>query len=248
MKIVKLNAIDSTNSYLKKLTGQTNIENWTVIVAEHQTKGKGQLDNKWLSDKGKNLTFSILAKFHNLKVRQQFYLNYAISLALFNVLKYYIPEKLTVKWPNDILSANHKICGILIENSINNSKVNYAIIGIGLNINQTKFPSNILNASSLKSLLNKTINREELLDKILLEIQYQLLLIEQQKFQEIKEEYEKILYKKGIPSMFIDANNKTFLGKILGVTNEGKLRVELEDESIREFALKEIQFKNISKN
>jgi len=248
MKIVKLNAIDSTNSYLKNLIEKNSIENWTVIVTEHQTKGKGQFDNKWISDKGKNLTFSILVKFNNLKVRQQFYLNYAISVALFNVLKYYIPEKLTVKWPNDILSANNKVCGILIENSINNTKVKHAIIGIGLNTNQTKFPSDILNVTSLKTILNKTINKEELLDKILLEIQYQLLLVEQQKFQEIKKAYEKILYKKGIPSMFIDDKKKAFLGKILGVTNEGELQVELEDESIREFALKEIKFKNISKD
>ena len=132
MKIVKLNAIDSTNTYLKDLIKLTTVENWTVIVTDNQVKGKGQFDNKWISDKGKNLTFSILVKFESLKIKQQFYLNYSVSIALYNVLRYYIPEKLTVKWPNDILSANHKICGILIESSINNSNVNHAIIGIGL--------------------------------------------------------------------------------------------------------------------
>ncbi len=245
MKIVKLDAIDSTNSYLKNLIKQTIVENWTVIVAEHQTNGKGQFDNKWVSDKGKNLTFSILAKFKGLKVIQQFYLNYSISIALYNVLKYYIPEKLTVKWPNDILSANHKICGILIESSINNSKVNHAIIGIGLNVNQEKFSSKLVNVSSLKKVLNKAIDKDELLDKILLEIQYQLHLIDQQKFEEIKQEYESILYKKGVPSMFIDTNNNTFLGKVIGVTNGGKLQIELDDESLQEYDLKEIKFKNL---
>ncbi len=246
MKIVKLNAIDSTNSYLKGLVKQTTVENWTVIVTDNQTKGKGQLDNTWTSEKGKNLTFSILVEFKNLKVGQQFYLNYSISIALYNVLRYYIPEKLTVKWPNDILSANHKICGILIENSINNSKVNHAIIGIGLNVNQEEFSANILNASSLKIVLNKTIDKDELLDKILLEIQYQLHLIQQQKFEEIKQQYEKVMYKKGVPSMFIDDNNNTFLGKIIGVTNDGKLQIELNDESVKEYALKEIKFQNLT--
>ncbi|MCF6346738.1 MAG: biotin--[acetyl-CoA-carboxylase] ligase [Flavobacteriaceae bacterium] len=246
MKIVKLNAIDSTNSYLKDLIKQTTIENWTVIVTDNQIKGKGQFDNSWISEKGKNLTFSILAKFESLKAKQQFYLNYSISIAIYNVLRYYIPEKLSVKWPNDILSANHKICGILIESSINNSNVTHAIIGIGLNVNQEKFPSNILNASSLKIVMNKTIDKDELLDKILLEVQYQLHLIQQQKFKEIKQQYEKILYKKGVPSMFVDVNHNAFLGKIIGVTNEGKLQIELDDESLQVYGLKEIKFKNLS--
>ncbi len=246
MNIVKLNAIGSTNSYLKNLIKETTVKNWTVIIAEHQTNGKGQFDNKWVTDKGKNLTFSILVKFKKLEVKYQFYLNYSVSIALYNVLKYYIPEKLTVKWPNDILSANHKICGILIENTINNSNVNHAIIGIGLNVNQEKFPSHILNVTSIKNKLDRNIDKNELFDKILLEIQYQLHLIEQQKFKEIKLQYENVLYKKGIPSMFIDIDNNTFLGKIIGVTNQGKLQIELDDESLREYALKEIKLKNNS--
>ena len=247
MKIVKLDAIDSTNSYLENLMKQTTVENGTVVIAEHQTNGKGQFDNKWISDKGKNLTFSILVEFENLQTVNQFYLNYSVSIALYNVLKYYIPEKLSVKWPNDILSANHKICGILIESTIKNSMVKNAIIGIGLNVNQENFPIHITNASSLKIITHKTIDKEELLDKILLEIQYQIHLIKKQKFQEIKQQYEKVLYKKGVPSMFIDNNNNTFLGKIIGVTNKGKLQIELDDESLKEFDLKEIKFKNTAK-
>lgn len=246
MKIVKLNAIDSTNSYIKNLIKEGAIKNWTVVIAELQTNGRGQFDNKWISDKGKNLTFSLLAKFKNLKANKQFYLNYSISIALYNVLRYYIPEKLSVKWPNDILSANHKICGILIESSIHNSNVSHAIIGIGLNVNQEKFSSEILNVSSLKLKLGKTIDKDELLDKILLEVQYQLHLVEQQKFEEIKFQYENILYKKGVPSMFIDSNNTTFLGKILGVTNQGKLRIELDDESVKTYDLKQIKLKNLT--
>ncbi len=243
MKIVKLDAINSTNSYLKDLIRRTTVENWTVALTEYQTDGKGQLENKWVSDKGKNLTFSILVEFKNLDIAHQCYLNYAVSLALYHVLKYYIPEKLTVKWPNDIMSVNHKICGILIESSINHTSVNHAIIGIGLNVNQEKFPAYLPHARSLKMLLKKTIDKDELLDKILFEIQYQLHVIQQQKFDEIKEQYEKVLYKKGVPSMFIDNDRTTFLGKIIGVTNEGKLQIELEDESVQTYNLKEIKFK-----
>jgi len=242
MKILKLDAIDSTNSYLKELIKEKCIKNWTVITAEYQTNGKGQLNNTWFSEKGKNLTFSMLVEFDDLKVRHQYYLNYSISLALYNVLKYYIPLKLSVKWPNDILSANHKISGILIENSIKNDFIKYAVIGIGLNVNQDHFPSDILGATSLKKILKKTIDKDELLDKILFEIRYQVHLIKQKKFKEIKQMYEDVLYRKEIPSMFIDENENTFLGKIIGVGDNGKLQIELENESVKEFALKKIKF------
>ncbi|MBT8385706.1 MAG: biotin--[acetyl-CoA-carboxylase] ligase, partial [Bacteroidia bacterium] len=104
------------------------------------------------------------------------------------------------------------------------------------------FPSQLSLATSLKKLLNRSIDKDELLDKILLEMQYQMLLIQKQKFSEIKYLYEDILYKKGIPSMFIDGSNHTFLGKIVGISAEGKLRIELENESLKDFDLKEIKF------
>lgn len=242
MKIVKLSAIDSTNSYLRDLIKQTNIENATVVVADEQLKGKGQGDNKWTSEKGKNLTFSVLVKFDNLNVAHQHILNYSISIAIYNVLRYYIPDKLYVKWPNDILSAGKKICGILIECILKNSTVNYAIVGIGLNVNQVNFDKRLAQATSLKKILNRTIDRDTLLEKILMEIQFQLIAVRKQKFKKIKQEYETLLYKKGVPSMFKGVDKKEFLGKIVGTSLAGNLVVELEDESLKEFGLKEIKF------
>ncbi len=242
MKIVKLNAIDSTNSYLKELVRQTNVDNGTVVIADFQTNGKGQNKNKWVSDSGKNLTFSVLVRFDSLKVEGQFYLNYVVSIALYNVLKDYISEKLTVKWPNDIMSGNQKICGILIESTIKKSNVKNAIIGVGLNVNQDIFPVEVVKATSLKKVLNTFIDKEKLFDKILIEIQYQLIAIKKQEFKKIKNQYEAILYKMGIPSMFVDGNESRFLGKIIGTSLTGNLQVELENETIREFGVKEIRF------
>ncbi|MET2985470.1 biotin--[acetyl-CoA-carboxylase] ligase [Aureibaculum conchae] len=242
MKIVKLSAIDSTNSYLRDLIKKTDIENATVVIADEQLKGKGQGDNKWTSEKGKNLTFSVLIKFGNLNVAHEHMLNYCISIAIYNVLRYYIPDRLFVKWPNDILSAGKKICGILIECVLKNSNVNYAIVGVGLNINQVKFEKHLTQATSLKKILNRIIDKDELLEKILLEIQYQIIAVRKQEFKKIKQQYEAILYKKGIPSMFKSADKKEFLGKIVGTSMAGNLVVELEDESLKEFGLKEIKF------
>ncbi len=242
MKIVKLNAIDSTNSYLKDFVRKTNVENGTVIIADFQTNGKGQNDNKWISDKGKNLTFSVLVKFESLEVEKQFYLNYVVSIALYNVLKNYISEKLTVKWPNDIMSGNQKICGILIESTIKKSNVKNSIIGVGLNVNQDIFPEEASKATSLKKVLNTFIDKDELFDKILIEIQYQLISIKRQEFKKIKSEYEAILYKIRVPSMFVNSNEHQFLGKIIGTSLAGNLRIELDDETIKEFGVKEIRF------
>ncbi len=242
MKIVKLNAIDSTNSYLKDLVRQTNVENGTVVIANFQKKGKGQNDNIWLSDKGKNLTFSVLVRFDDLKIEYQFYLNYVVSIAMYTVLNNYIPEKLSVKWPNDIMSGNQKICGILIETTFNKNNVKNAIVGVGLNVNQDDFPDEIIKATSLKKVLNTSIDKDELFDKILIEIQYQLISIKKQEFKKIKQEYEDILYKKGIPSMFVDCEEVQFLGKITGTSMTGNLLIALEDGSVKEFGIKEIRF------
>jgi BirA family biotin operon repressor/biotin-[acetyl-CoA-carboxylase] ligase len=242
MKIVKLNAIDSTNTYLKELAKNKSIENWTVITTDHQTNGKGQFDNVWISDQGKNLTISILVKHKDLKIAHQYYLNHVVSIAIYNVLKYYISEKLSVKWPNDIMSAGQKICGILIENVLKKTKVVYSIIGIGLNVNQTVFPKQITNVTSLKKILQRKIDKDELTNKIIMEIQYQFLFIQQKKFNDIKQIYEKLLYKKGIPSMFVDSHNNKFLGKIIGITTDCKLQIEMDNENLQEFDLKEIKF------
>jgi len=242
MKIVKLDAIDSTNSYLKSLSRREQVAHWTVVWADAQTKGKGQRQNKWLSEPGKNLTFSVLIKFDGLAIEHQHVLNYSTSLAVYNVLKYYIPQKLAIKWPNDILSANAKIGGILIEGNLKNAKVTEAIIGIGLNVNQTDFSSLPNRATSLRNRLGEVVNREELLHKIILELQYQMLLVQQQQWPTIKHAYEKLLYKIGVPSMFVDQAGNSFMGKIKGTTPAGKLIVELNDETRRHFDLKEISF------
>ena len=139
MNIIKLNAIDSTNSYLKNNAIKNNFESFTVVVAEKQTDGRGQLGTVWESDQGKNLTFSVLIKFLDFKITQQFYLSMAVSLGVLRVLKSQFIYNFHIKWPNDILAENNKVAGILIENSIVGSFIKNSVIGIGLNVNQTNF-------------------------------------------------------------------------------------------------------------
>ena len=242
MKIVKLNAINSTNTFLKDMVRSSAVENFTVVVTDHQTNGKGQFDNVWTSEKGKNLTFSMLCSFSELEVKNSFYLNCAVSLAIYNILGRYIKKKLKIKWPNDILSSNHKLCGILIENTVSNGKVVNAVVGIGLNVNQENFPTEIQRATSLKILTEKVYDKDAVLNALIVEIEHQMTFIESQQFDLLKLNYEKVLYRNGEPSMFHSDKFGNFLGKILGITYQGKLIVELENESLETFDLKEIRF------
>ena len=242
MKIVKLNAINSTNTFLKDLVRTTEVENYTVVVTENQTNGKGQFENTWSSEEGKNLTFSILCKFSNLNVQHSFYLNCAISLAIYTVVHNYIKKKLKIKWPNDILSSNKKLCGILIENTVSNAKIVNAVIGIGLNVNQESFSDTLPNATSLKMLTGISYDKEVILEELISTIQEQIDLITTEKFSLLKSNYEKVLFRNGEPAMFNNDRYGNFLGKIVGITYQGKLVVELENERLEKFDLKEIQF------
>lgn len=218
------------------------LKNFTTVVTYEQKNGRGQQENKWHSEPFKNLTFSIFIKDLALEIKDQKYLNFAISLAIFNTLSKHKVPNLSIKWPNDILSANKKICGLLIENSIKGSKINNSIIGIGLNVNQEKFPTSLQNAISLKNCTGKTYNLDNLLMTILENLEKTIHMLTLNKYQQLENDYLNVLYKKNIPAMFKDSNDVLFMGKIIGVSLYGNLQVELHDETVKEFGLKEISF------
>ena len=118
MKIIKLDAIDSTNSYLKKLLAKEPLNDLTVVISKHQTKGRGRNGNVWTNNASLNLAFSIYKRFNDLKISDKFILNIISSLSVFQLLSENKLNKLTIKWPNDIMAENKKISGILIENNV----------------------------------------------------------------------------------------------------------------------------------
>jgi BirA family biotin operon repressor/biotin-[acetyl-CoA-carboxylase] ligase len=140
MKLIKLDAIDSTNDFLKRLSCEQALENYTVVTAEKQTRGKGQMGAKWDSETGKNLMFSVLINNRLATISEIFDLNVAVALAVLTTLEINNIPNLSIKWPNDIMSDNKKVAGILIENSIKNNGEISSIIGVGLNVNQLNFP------------------------------------------------------------------------------------------------------------
>ena len=239
MKIIKLNAIDSTNAFLKSLAKDKTTENFTIVVAEHQTNGKGQRGAEWLSQTGKNLTFSVLCNF-KLNEISLFTLNIITAISIVKGLKKASNLNFQIKWPNDILAENKKIAGILIENSFNGQNDIQTIIGIGINVNQENF-NQLPQASSLFLLDNKEFDKDVLLIEIVNELKSNLEAVKLLGEDCFWNEYHEILYKKDIVSTFEDLQNKRFVGKILGVTREGKLEVALDNEMIAVYDLKEIK-------
>jgi BirA family biotin operon repressor/biotin-[acetyl-CoA-carboxylase] ligase len=240
LKIIKLSAIDSTNSFLKEMASSSTVENFTVVVTENQIKGRGQQGSTWESEVGKNLIFSVFVVFDALNVLDKKYLSYAVSLAVFEVLQQENIPRIAIKWPNDILSANKKIGGILIENSLKGSKISSSVIGIGLNVNQTRFSSTLEKASSLKLTSNRTFNLEQLLEDMVVSLQSKIALLNTKDFSSLESSYLRVLYKKNTPTMFKDRKGALFMGIIRGISMDGKLQVELEDEMLREFGIKDI--------
>ena len=183
MHIIKLGAIDSTNSYIKKLAISEHPNNFTAVVAETQTLGRGQVGSVWESEKGKNLTFSVLVSIPECEITDQFYLSMAVALSIFSEVKPYVKNKLFVKWPNDIMAEKNKLAGILIENVLSGQFIKYSVIGIGLNVNQVKFSNDIGNATSLKKMSGHLIDKDALLVDIIKSLKKYVKYVENKEFE-----------------------------------------------------------------
>jgi len=230
------NEISSTNDLAKKLWSETKIKANTIVSASYQNQGKGQQNNVWESQADKNLLFTLVLSPDFLKIEEQVYLNMAVSLAVYD---YFINKNISecfIKWPNDIMVNHKKVSGILIENSISQSQIKVAFIGIGININQTDFYNPQANSLALITGENYDVFEELKLFETCFSKRYKQLKNQKQI---IYEEYHEALYFKNVKTLFSFAE-QTKYGKILGVTHQGQLEVAFEDGSIQQFSNKEI--------
>ncbi len=240
MLILKINATSSTNSYLKTLLEEKGTNDALVVIAEEQTQGRGQVGAYWHSQKGKSLTFSLYKQFNGFNVAHQFYLSMGVSNAIKETLDFFDVPDIKVKWPNDIMSANKKLCGVLIENLLHTNKIKGSIIGIGLNVNDSLY-ENLPNGTSMKIASNKLFDLEQVFNKLLEVLFEKISLIEKNQFELIKAVYLKNLYRMHQISVFENSQKKSFNGIIRGISEDGKLLVETEADVIHPFDLKEIK-------
>jgi len=232
--VIKLDAIASTNEYAQKLLiNHDKIAEGTVIWAADQQLGRGQRGNSWESQPGKNLTFSVILYPKFLKVEEQIMISKSVSLGICDFVNSLLPANMTekeyvkIKWPNDIYVSDKKICGILIENSINSNQIASSIVGIGLNINQVQFSTELPNPTSLKLETGNDHNLEQCLSDLCSHIENRYLKTRLGNTEEINSHYLENLYKFGEWYNYI-IGNKQVTAKINGVSKSGKLVLEKE--------------------
>ena len=243
MKILRFDEINSTNVYLYDKISEKNDISDTVVVAAHQTAGRGMDKNRWESEAGKNLLFSIALNVNFLEAENQFKISQAVSVAIVETLSQFVDnQQLYIKWPNDIYFGNKKLAGMLIQNTIEGRMMGVSIIGIGLNVNQIEFSSDIPNPISLKQILGEDFDLENLLNLLIKNIKSSVegLRIKENQIA-INEKYiskayryrqwADYVYKNKVKSMII--NGFDFYGRLI-----------LEDQSGDEIIcdVKELQF------
>ncbi|MDD4799665.1 MAG: biotin--[acetyl-CoA-carboxylase] ligase [Proteiniphilum sp.] len=240
-RIIRLEETDSTNRLMKQLVREQRPEEGSLVIADHQTGGRGQMGNSWYSAKGDNLLFSLLIYPQQLPANESFILSRIASLAVKNILDLFVDD-IRIKWPNDIYWKEKKIAGILIENDIQGKEIDNSVIGIGLNINQQTFPPDLPNPVSLWQITGAEHDREHLLDLFMREFFLLYRDLQNGRKQVIEDEYMFDLYRINDYYWFEDKGGK-FRAKIEAVLPSGHLVLRtMETKEERRYAFKEVAF------
>ena len=229
-KIIHIDETNSTNRWLK---GKRVTDGGLVVVADYQTAGRGCGTNRWESERGKNLLFSMLIHPKDVPASRQFRLSMAVSLAICEALEELIGD-VSIKWPNDIYWRDGKICGILIENTLTGTVIKDCIIGVGLNVNQRVFHSDAPNPVSLWQISGQDTDRDVLLHHIL-ERFGQLLT------QDVRQRYLSKLYRRKGFYPYADENG-AFMAEFVDVKDDGHLVLRDDGGTWRTYAFKEVRF------
>lgn len=255
-KIIAPEQTDSTNSHLLRMLEKEELFEGTVVITNKQKSGRGQRGATWESEEDKNLTFSILLYPIFISPAEQFILNKAVSLGVvefvYSCLASPIPpnshwdgeglrKDVRIKWPNDIYVGDKKIAGILIENIVLGNHLQRAVVGIGININQEKFSSQIPNPTSLKMITGKEFNLEKCFWQLCSCIEKRYLQLKSNHIEKIDADYRDLLYRLGMWSFF-RYKGEMLKARITGITKNGKLILETEKKEVLECDFKEVNF------
>jgi BirA family biotin operon repressor/biotin-[acetyl-CoA-carboxylase] ligase len=229
----------STNTLAAELGQKVETPEGTVVITDHQTAGRGQRGKTWEAQPGKNLTFSLILKPDFLAAKDQFQLNEAISVGIARYISSrVVHKKVAIKWPNDILVQDKKVCGILIENHVNRESIACSIVGIGLNINQQSFAET--NAESIGMITGLDYHLHVEFEVLLHALEACYLDLKKGKQVELGNNYLDLLYRKDEIHLFT-SRGEVFEGIISGVNEDGKLRINVGGAD-RVFAAREVAF------
>lgn len=239
-KILFFEKLPSTNSYAIDLLKENMLPEGTIVHTNYQAAGRGYSANKWESKDSKNLLISIVLYPSFIKPEDQFSISMTISLGICEFLEQHIPA-CTIKWPNDIYVSNDKIAGILIESTIAGDKLEYSIVGIGLNINQSVFSSQIPNPTSLRLITGEDYDTTICLKNLSAAIDRKYKQLIAGENDSIKKEYISRLFRHYEWAEYKDENEQ-FQGRILSVNDEGRLIIETNSGKKREYGFKEVEY------
>lgn len=243
--------LDSTNAWAAKLLSKIRPKAGTLILADHQTAGRGQIGREWYSDPGLNLLCSCIL-YPELNSQEQFQVSMAVALAVRDTVATFCSDKdVWVKWPNDIYVHDRKIAGILIQNTLQSNTITSCIAGIGLNVNESDFPASLPNPTSL---LLETEHSDDLvspahwidlptvLDHLVARLTERVTEIGASG-NPLSDGYQRVLYRRNIPAHFkLPDTEHTRKGTILHCDEQGRLVLQWEDGSMGTFQHREIEF------
>lgn len=226
---IELQSVDSTNNYALAQIHATLAQPGSCYFAHEQIAGKGQRGKSWATEKDANITMSVVLTPNFLQVFQQFQLSACVAVATHDFLRRYANGSVKIKWPNDLYWMDKKIGGILIENVLGDRNKQlkmwtWAVVGIGVNVNQTAFPAAIKNAGSLKQMTGKHFDLVSLAKELCesLDLFYKKLMSEG--LNPILDQYNDVLYKKNEIVKF-KRGNRVFEATVKKVTEAGQLLV-----------------------
>ena len=242
--VLFLPEVESTNTYAINLLRNVNAIEGTLIYTDHQTQGKGQRGTVWSSEIGKNITLSVILQPKFLSIYQSFYLSKITALACYDVLTEILDVShydIKIKWPNDILVNKKKIGGILIENNLNGSHIQHAVLGIGLNVNQQNFGELSEIATSVSIEKNMEFDTSLIIELLCSKLEKWYLKLKENKLDLIHSVYLSHLLGLNETFNFVDHSGKSFYAEIINVEENGKLLVRNTDEELLTFDIKEVK-------
>lgn len=214
--------VDSTNNYAMRQVYDGQAKDGDAWFAIEQTNGKGRRSKHWHTNKGENIILSIAVRPVYLHVYESFQLSIATAMACYDLFKKYDKVNTKIKWPNDLFWNDRKAGGILIENVIKGNIWQWAVIGIGINVNQTVFSVEGRQPVSLKQITGKTFNPVELARELQGYLMQRLNEIKSQSFEKRLQDYNNVLYKKD-EKIKLKMKNIIFDTTIKGVSPLGRL-------------------------
>ncbi len=237
-------SLDSTNSEMLRRAKEEELAEGKLILAEEQVQGRGQRGLGWESEKGSDLTFSVLLYPQHLPAEEQFDLSRAVTLGIAETVMYLHPainDLIRIKWPNDVLIGDRKLAGVLIENSVQRGHIASSVVGVGFDLHTTEREER-LGTTSLESATGLRVSLEEMLERLCKGIERRYLQLQEGDVKGIRGSFTERCYLLGKWATFADEKQE-FIARVREVDPSGRLVIEQRDGREERYAVKELTFR-----